>query len=109
MLIINYKHIQIGIDWLCKYYKTNILGLYVGPFLAAVANDSASIKETMLNPKMDGRPDLFLAQLRDPNNVTRGDFLLHIIATHFSNSIDNCLQEFSLPKAYIGEMRDDLR
>lgn len=80
MLMINYKHLQIGINWLCKYYKTNILGLYVGPFLAVVANDSASIKETMLNTKMDGRPDLFLAQVRDPHNVTRGDFWLHFNA-----------------------------
>lgn len=74
ILLINYKHIQIGVDWLCKYYKTNILGLYIGPFLSVIANDSASIKELMLDTKLDGRPDLFLVQLRDPNNVTRGVF-----------------------------------
>ncbi|XP_037033214.1 probable cytochrome P450 304a1 [Bradysia coprophila] len=72
LLIINYKHLQFAVDKLCKFYKTNVLGLYLGPFLTVVANDSASIKETTLNEKLDGRPDVLLSQVRDPNLVSRG-------------------------------------
>ncbi|KAJ6636080.1 putative cytochrome P450 [Pseudolycoriella hygida] len=74
MLLINYKHLQRSIDWLCQYYKTNILSLYMGDFLTVVANDSDSVREVMINTKLDGRPDLPLSQLRNASSVTKGIF-----------------------------------
>lgn len=72
MLLLNYKHLHKAIDWLCKYYKTDVLGLYVANFPTIVANSTVTAKEILNNAKLDGKPDLLLAQLRDPDFVTRG-------------------------------------
>lgn len=111
LLILNYKHFQFAVDWLCKYYKTNILGLYIGPFPTVVANDSASNKELMLNAKMDGRPDLLLSQLRDPSLTTRGITSLWLLCKRFltTKSREPFLQESFSLKACIGEISDGLR
>lgn len=84
----------------------------MGAFATVIANDSASIKEVMLNTKLDGRPDLVLTQMRDPNNVTRGVYF-GFNPKHNSQIIivDNVLflKDFCSCKAYIGEIRDVLR
>lgn len=72
MLLINYKHLHKAIDWLCKYYKTDVLGLYAASYATIIGNSNATVKELLNNPKLDGKPDLKLAQIRDPEFVTRG-------------------------------------
>lgn len=71
LLLINYKHLHKAVDWLCKYYKTDVLGFYVSNFPTIVGNSTASVKELLNNPKLDGKPGLMLAKLRDP------DFNIH--------------------------------
>lgn len=73
MLLINYKHLHKAVDWLCKYYKTDVLGMYAAHFPTIVANTTETAKELLNNPKLDGKPALMLAQLRDPNFAVRGD------------------------------------
>lgn len=59
-------------DWLCRYYKTNVLGFYFADKLAIVANDAESVKEALFNMDMDGKPKMMLAKMRDPNLNLRG-------------------------------------
>lgn len=61
-----------AIDWLCNYYKTDVLGLYAANFPTIVANSTSAAKELLNNPKLDGKPGLKLAQLRDPDYNVRG-------------------------------------
>lgn len=72
LLVIDYKHLHKAIDRLCKYYKSNVLGFYYGPVPMIVANDIDSIKEVLTNVDLAGRPNLLLAQLREPNFNLKG-------------------------------------
>lgn len=72
LLLVNYSQIHKAISALSKYYKTNILGFYLGDTLTIVANDTASVKELLLNTAFDGRPDVEIAKARDPDHGPRG-------------------------------------
>lgn len=72
MLLLNYRHLHRAIDWLCKFYTTDVLGLYAANFLTIVANTAATSKELLNNPDLDGKPQLLLASLRDPEFTIRG-------------------------------------
>lgn len=73
MLLLNYKHLYRAVAWLCKYYKTDVLGLYVGPYLAMVTHSYEATKECMNNINFDGKPLLPLAALREPNFQPYGE------------------------------------
>lgn len=64
MLIENYNFPYKGLDTMAKRYKTNVLGLYLGPFLSIVACDDKSVREALLHPDLQGRPDTFVPRLR---------------------------------------------
>lgn len=72
LLLINYKHLHRAVDWLCKYYKTDVLGLYAASYATVIGNSNAAARELLNDPKLDGKPDLKLAQIRDPEFVSRG-------------------------------------
>lgn len=71
--MLNYRHIHKAVDWLCKYYKTDVLGLYAANFPTIVANTTATVKECLNNPALDGKPALMLAQLREPDFEIKGN------------------------------------
>lgn len=73
MLLLNYRHMHRAIDWLCKYYETDVLGLYAAHFPTVVANTTAAVKELLNNPDLDGKPQLLLARMRDPDFTIRGN------------------------------------
>lgn len=64
---------------MCRYYKTNVLGFYFGNKLAIVANDAESVKESLFNTDMDGKPKMLLAKMRDPNFNFRGNLSTNFI------------------------------
>lgn len=72
MLLLNYRHLHRAIRWLCKFYKTDMLGLYAGSYLVVVTHSYEATKEAMNNPNFDGKPALRLAMLRDPEFKPRG-------------------------------------
>lgn len=74
MLLVNYKHMHKAADVLCKYYKTNILGLYFASTPTIILNDEQSVKDALFTREFDGKPGLMLAQLREPEFVIRGVF-----------------------------------
>lgn len=83
ILLLNYKNKHLAINKLCKYYKTNILGFYVGNVTAVIANDPKSVREMLFSQDFDGRNDIVLGRMREPNHNVRGiffvdgDFWLH--------------------------------
>lgn len=74
MLMVNYKHLHKAADALCKYYKTNVLGLYFASTPTIIVNDEKGIREALFTRAFDGKPALLLAQLRDPDFKIRGIF-----------------------------------
>lgn len=74
MLLVNYNHMHKAADALCKYYKTNILGLYLASTPTIIVNDEETVKKALLVREFDGKPKLKLAELRDPDFVIRGVF-----------------------------------
>lgn len=59
----------------------------------------------MLNTKLDGRPDLFLAQIRDPNHVTRGTLQMCFTISFISYTICFILGVFFTQGLYWRDQR----
>lgn len=79
--MVNYSQIHRAVSALSKYYKTNVLGFYLGDTLTIVAKDTASVKEILLNQAFDGRSDLLITQVRDPERSPRGfEFMIDAVA-----------------------------
>lgn len=74
MLLINSKHMHRAADVLCRYYKSNVLGMYFGSLPAVILNDNESVRKALMIREFDGRPGLLLAQLRSPDFKVRGIF-----------------------------------
>ena len=72
LLLINYKHIHLGIEKLCKYYKSDVIGFYFADTPTIVVNKWDHVKEALFNPDLDGRPKMMMAKLRDPNLDLKG-------------------------------------
>ncbi|CAH0729252.1 unnamed protein product, partial [Brenthis ino] len=49
---------------LALYYKTTVVGMYLGNFPTIVIDDPKLIREGLNNPDLDGRNDIFVARLR---------------------------------------------
>lgn len=71
-LLLNYNNLYKAIGWLCKFYKTDVLGFYVGEYLVVATNSLDATKEAMNNPNFDGKPSLKLAAMRDPEFKQHG-------------------------------------
>lgn len=74
LLLINSKHLHKAAIWLSKWYKTDILGCYIGNSPAIVAHTHEHIKSLLNNQDFDGRPMIYLARIRDPQMQYRGIF-----------------------------------
>lgn len=67
ILAVNFRHCHRATQWLCKYYKSKLLGFYYGnDFVGIAVHDLATCKEVLQNPDLDGRPIFMLAKTRDP-------------------------------------------
>ncbi|XP_030559401.1 probable cytochrome P450 304a1 [Drosophila novamexicana] len=74
MLLIDYKYLHKAALILSKWYKSDIIGLFVGSFPVAVVHSGEGVREILNNQAYDGRPPLFLSKMRDPGDCVRGIF-----------------------------------
>ncbi|XP_029712602.2 probable cytochrome P450 304a1 [Aedes albopictus] len=74
LLALNFKHLHKAAARLSQLYKSKLIGLYLGPLPAVIVNDYDTVKEVLSRPDFDGRPDLFMARLRDEHFQRRGIF-----------------------------------
>lgn len=72
LLLLNYKHLHKAAQWLSKYYKSDVIGFYAADFTVIVANSTETAKESLNNPDFDGKPQLMLAKLLDPDFAIQG-------------------------------------
>lgn len=64
LLLINYQHTHQGFDKLSKFYKTKILGFYLGSVPTVVVSDQKSVKELLMRPEFQGRMDQITTLVR---------------------------------------------
>lgn len=74
LLALNFHHLHKAAARLSQLYKSKLIGLYLGPLPAVIVNDYETIKEVLTRSDFDGRPDLFMARLRDEHYQRRGIF-----------------------------------
>ncbi|XP_036673912.3 probable cytochrome P450 304a1 [Drosophila suzukii] len=74
MLLINFKYLHKAALTLSRWYKSDIIGLYVGPFPVAIVHSSEGVRQILNNKVFDGRPQLYVAAMRDPGQDVRGIF-----------------------------------
>lgn len=74
MLLLNYNKIHRAGFWLSKFYKSPIVGLYIGPVPTIILNDHDSVKESLFKREFDGKPSVLLARLRHPEYLVHGFF-----------------------------------
>lgn len=74
LYLVNRKYLHLAVQKLCEYYKTNVLGLYIGDSLTVVTNTQETLREVLFNPDFDGRTDFFAARLREKNYQKNGIF-----------------------------------
>uniref|UniRef100_A0AAG5CPG5 Cytochrome P450 n=1 Tax=Anopheles atroparvus TaxID=41427 RepID=A0AAG5CPG5_ANOAO len=74
LLAFNYRHLHRAAAKLSELYQSKLIGLYLGSVPAVVVNDYETVREVLRRSEFDGRPDLFLARLRDERFARRGIF-----------------------------------
>lgn len=74
MLLLDTKYMHKAADLLCRYYKTNLLGIYFGNLPTIVCNDAYTVKEALFKREFDGKPQQLLSALRTPDFKIRGVF-----------------------------------
>lgn len=73
LLMINFKYLHKAALTLSRWYKSDIIGLHVGPFPVAVVHSAEGVREILNNKAFDGRPGLYLAAMRDDGEDVRGE------------------------------------
>ncbi|XP_054262987.1 probable cytochrome P450 304a1 [Macrosteles quadrilineatus] len=76
LLVENYRFPYKAMHWMARRYKTEVLGMYLGPFPTVVACSSASVRELLIRPEFQGRVEGFIPQIRDDDGVIRGQFFI---------------------------------
>ncbi|GAB0087452.1 Cytochrome P450 [Sergentomyia squamirostris] len=72
LLLINRKELHKASMLLSKWYKSKVIGFFIANSPTIVCHDSEGIKEILTKSDFDGRPDIFLARMRDPQHNLRG-------------------------------------
>ncbi|KAG8335910.1 hypothetical protein J6590_057236 [Homalodisca vitripennis] len=76
LLLENYKFPHEAMHWMSRRYKTEVLGLYLGPYPTVVACTPNSVRDILNHPSMQGRISSVVSNMRDPDGVTRGQFFI---------------------------------
>lgn len=72
MLLIDYKHLHKAAQKICEFYKSNIIGMHLGSTPVIILNDNEKVKKALLHRDFDGKPDVLIGRLRDPDFNLRG-------------------------------------
>lgn len=82
MLFLDRHHMQRAANLFTKWYKSNIIGLYLGTTPAIILNDTEKVKKALFVREFDGKPDLLIGRLRDPNFNLRGMYYFQSLVMH---------------------------
>lgn len=72
MMLSNFKYLHKAVWNFSKWYNSDIVGFYMGPFPVVAVHNAEGVKEVLQRPEFDGRPGIFVAQMRQPKNILSG-------------------------------------
>lgn len=67
MLILDRKHLHSAANRICQFYKSKVVGLYLGNDPVIIINDLDGVKKALNHRDFDGRPDILMGRMRHPN------------------------------------------
>ncbi|XP_055697776.1 probable cytochrome P450 304a1 [Phlebotomus papatasi] len=74
LLLINRRDLHLAALTLSKWYKSKVIGMYLATVPTVICHDADGVKEILNRQEFDGRADIYLARMRDPNHNLRGIF-----------------------------------
>ncbi|KAM7363718.1 putative cytochrome P450 304a1 [Cochliomyia hominivorax] len=74
MMLADFKYLHKGVLKFSKWYKTDIVSFYMGPFPIVAVHCAEGVREILNNSDYDGRPDIYLNRMREPNTERAGIF-----------------------------------
>lgn len=80
MLLLNRHHLHKAANKLCEFYKSNIIGIHLGPFPLVILNDNEKVRKALYTREMDGRPGVLMARMRDPKMNITGDNRVKVLS-----------------------------
>uniref|UniRef100_A0A1I8NGG3 Cytochrome P450 n=1 Tax=Musca domestica TaxID=7370 RepID=A0A1I8NGG3_MUSDO len=76
MLMVNSRMLHKAVSQFAKWFKTDIIGLFMGNFPFVVVHNPDAVREVLNRPEFDGRPSSFIAEIREPNRKISGIFFI---------------------------------
>nr|ARG41840.1 cytochrome P450 CYP304A1 [Bactrocera dorsalis] len=74
MMLANKKYLHKGVLKFTKWYKSDIVGFHVGSFPVVAVHNYEGVREVLNRREFDGRPEIFLAEMRAPKDELLGIF-----------------------------------
>lgn len=75
MMLSDFKYLHKGVLKFSKWYNSDIVGFYMGPYPTVAVHNAEGIREVLNNSDFDGRPDIYLNRIRDPNLERAGKLI----------------------------------
>ncbi|XP_040159108.1 probable cytochrome P450 304a1 [Anopheles arabiensis] len=72
LLLLNHRHLQRAASRLAHIYRTKVLGLFLAGLPTVIVRDGVIARKLLTRRELDGRPDLFLARMRQKEFHLRG-------------------------------------
>lgn len=72
MMLSDFKFLHKGVLKFCKWYKSDIVGFHMGPFPIVAVHNAEGVREVLTRSEFDGRPGIYVAQMRGPNDELLG-------------------------------------
>ncbi|XP_050072237.1 probable cytochrome P450 304a1 [Anopheles maculipalpis] len=72
LLLLNHRHLHRAASKLARFYKTKVLGLSLAGYPTIIVQDHDIARKLLARRELDGRPNIFLAQLRQKEFKLRG-------------------------------------
>lgn len=61
MLLLDRNHLHRAVNKICKFYKSSVIGLYLGDDPTLILNDHESVKKALNHRDFDGRLTFYWA------------------------------------------------
>uniref|UniRef100_W8BF24 Putative cytochrome P450 304a1 n=2 Tax=Ceratitis capitata TaxID=7213 RepID=W8BF24_CERCA len=74
MMMANKKYLHKGVLKFSKWYKSDIVGFHIGNFPVVAVHSAEGVREILNRREFDGRPPIFLAAMRAPEDELLGIF-----------------------------------
>lgn len=76
MMLSNFKYLHKAVWNFSKWYNSDIVGFYMGPYPVVAVHNAEAVREVLHRTDFDGRPGIYVASMRQPDNMLSGEVTL---------------------------------